>query len=674
MGKIISGITKNKIVFTGIWAVCINFIVECLSRRGLWVGVVHMVTAPYIFLLNTMIIAFTLSFVWLFAKRKFMFVFISFLWILAGVVDFILLSFRKTPFTANDFMLVSDALKIINNYINMAGIILLVAALIAAVLGIAYYWKKSEKTSDKIQYLKVIVGIVLVWLLLNGMIVLGMRFNMLSAHFGNITTAFEEFGFAYGFSNSIFDNGIDEPKNYDSETFLEIYELLPEPQTKAPVLDDEAEGVEENPYPNIIFLQLESFMNPYLIKDVEFSENPVPNFQKLYEEYPSGYLMVPSFGAGTANTEFEVLTGMNLDDFGTGEYPYKTVLKDQACETICYNLRPLGYVSHGLHNNDGSFYNRYRVFANLGFDTYTSIEYMEECEMNPVGWAKDTELTKYVMEILDSTKEQDFIYGISVQGHGDYPQSYEELEEITLESPMEYDIKVSNYFDENTAGFEYYLNQVKEMDDFVGELIAELSKRDEKTILVFYGDHLPGFSFTDELLESGDIYKSQYVIWSNFDYGFEDEDLESYQLSAHILKKLGAKNGIINRYHQNYKGTEQYLSRLTMLEYDILYGEQKVYDNKEDMYVPTQLKMGIYDITITQAYNYNERICVEGTNFNKYSYVVINGKEYETECINPHTLVVKDVRLENGDVIEVVQHGEDGLVLSTTSEFIYHFE
>ena len=671
MEKIISGITKSKIVFTGIWAVCINFIVECLSRRGLWEGVVHMVTTPYIFLLNTIIIAFTLSFVWLFARRKFMLILISFLWILAGVIDFILLCFRKTPFTANDFLLISDALKIMKNYINTLGIVLMIAGLLAAITGIVYYWKKSEKTTEKIQYIKVVSAIGFVWLLVNGMLWLGLTTNQLTTRFGNITTAFEEFGFAYCFSNSIFDNGIEEPKDYKKETFQEIHEVLPEPQTQ-PVTEALVE--EENPYPNIIFVQLESFMDPYLILDVEYSENPVPNFMKLYEEYPSGYLMVPSFGAGTANTEFEVITGMNLDDFGTGEYPYKTVLKNQACETICFNLHPLGYTSHGLHNNDGSFYNRYRVFANLGFDTFTSIEYMEEYETNPVGWAKDAGLTKYISEILDSTTTQDFIYGISVQGHGDYPQSYEELEGITLENPLKYDIKVSNFFDENTAGFEYYVSQVKEMDDFIGELIEELSKRDEKTILVLYGDHLPGFEFTDEMLRSGDIYKSQYVIWSNYDYGFEDVDLESYQLSSHILEQLGIKTGVINRYHQNYVGTENYLAHLTMLEYDILYGEKKVYDNKEDVYVPTEMKMGLCEIAVTKAYNYNERICVEGVNFNKHSYVVINGKEYETVCINPHTLVVRDVRLENGDVIEVVQHGEDGLVLSTTEEFIYQFE
>ena len=665
--KIINtGFTRNKIVFTGIWAVCINFLVECLNRHSLVKGVVHMVTTPYIFLLNVLIIAFTLSFAWLFYRRRFVFGLISFLWILAGIVNFIVLLFRKTPFTANDFTLINDALIIMRSYINPFGMILMFLCFAASILGIIYYWFKSPKITEKINYYKTIGSIGILWLLLYGMLWIGFTTGMLEPRFGNITTAFQEFGFAYGFSNSIFDNGIDKPKNYKEENFEEIQEVLPE-QTS------ETEEVEEKEYPNIIFLQLESFMNPALIQNAAYSENPVPNFARLYERYPSGYLKVPSFGAGTANTEFEVMTGMNLDDFGTGEYPYKTVLKNQACETICYNLRSAGYTAHAIHNNDGSFYNRYRVFANLGFDTFTSIEYMGECQSNPTGWAKDSELIKYIMMALDSTENQDFIYAISVQGHGDYPESYEEMAELTAENPMKYDIKVTDFFDENTAGFEYYLDQIKEMDDFLGELIRTLSLRKEETILVFYGDHLPGFAFTEENLKTQDLYQSQYVIWSSRDYGFEDCDMESYQLASHVLEKLGIENGIINRYHQKYRESEQYLEHLTLLEYDILYGDKKVYDNQE-LYASTNLKMGLRDISVIKAYNYNERICVEGTNFNKYSFVLINGKEYETECINPHTLVVPDVRLEDGDIITVVQHGEDGMILSTTSEFIYHFE
>ena len=77
-----------------------------------------------------------------------------------------------------------------------------------------------------------------------------------------------------------------------------------------------------------------------------------------------------------------------------------------------------------------------------------------------------------------------------------------------------------------TNGFEYYVNQTHEMDAFVAELIDALSKRDEKTILVIYGDHLPTFDITDDDLKNGDIYQTQYVIWNNYNLQIENKDVQ----------------------------------------------------------------------------------------------------------------------------------------------------
>ena len=59
-------------------------------------------------------------------------------------------------------------------------------------------------------------------------------------------------------------------------------------------------------------MQLETFIDPYELNFLSYSEDPIPNFHKLMENYTSGYLTVPVVGAGTANTEFEVLTGMGI--------------------------------------------------------------------------------------------------------------------------------------------------------------------------------------------------------------------------------------------------------------------------------------------------------------------------------------------------------------------------
>lgn len=112
-------------------------------------------------------------------------------------------------------------------------------------------------------------------------------------------------------------------------------------------------------------LQLESFFDPLQYRIMNFRD-PVPFFRYLKEKYPSGYLSVPSVGAGTANTEFECITAMNLDFFGPGEYPYKTVLQKTSCESVAFDLKELGYGAHAIHNNEGTFYDRHKVFSQLG--------------------------------------------------------------------------------------------------------------------------------------------------------------------------------------------------------------------------------------------------------------------------------------------------------------------
>ena len=80
------------------------------------------------------------------------------------------------------------------------------------------------------------------------------------------------------------------------------------------------------------------------------NQNPIPTFHNLEKNYTSGYLTVPVVGAGTANTEFEVLSGMSMQYFGTGEYPYKTILKKTDCEsTAAADIwLPCGYGTHAV--------------------------------------------------------------------------------------------------------------------------------------------------------------------------------------------------------------------------------------------------------------------------------------------------------------------------------------
>lgn len=637
-----------QIILTGI---IIELVVECLSRRSLS-GLLLPLTSPVLFAYNTFIICATLSVALLVRKKIFTYSLISVVWLAAGITNFVVQSARKTPFTAMDIYLIKDAIKVIPVYLNIFEMVLIVICIIFVIVGLIIWWFKAPVYRADFSYIRnaARLGIVMSLLVLftNAFV----SFGYLASHFGNLPAAYKQYGFAYCFSCSIINRGISKPDDYNSEYVADIKNNI---EAGDPLTEEED--------PNVIFLQLESFMDPNLIKGVKYSQNPVPYFEELLDNYSSGYLMVPCVGAGTANTEFEIQTGMNIDDFGPGEYPYRTVMQSTTCESTAYNLKKLNYSAHAIHNNDATFYDRNRVFENLGYDTFTSIEYMNVTEETPEGWAKDKILTSQILESLDSTDNQDYIFTISVQGHGDYPSA--------LPADFVPQITATGFFDEKSnIAFEYYINQIKEMDSFIKELTEALSQRDEKTILVMYGDHLPGFSFKEDNLTTGDLYKTQYVVWDNFGLSEEDIDLQAYQLSANVLESIGISEGIVTKFHQKQMGTTDYLKNLTVLEYDILYGKCEAYGGKNP-FEPTSIKMGTQVISIKDTYNYKDYICVEGYNFNDYSHVYINGKEYATEIINDHLLKVNNYSLKNLDVIYVEQKGFDKIELSRTKAFTY---
>ncbi|MBO5277903.1 MAG: LTA synthase family protein [Lachnospiraceae bacterium] len=650
-------ICVNPYVFCLLLGFMLNCGVELLSRKSVVSVVSYLTDRPVIFLYNSLAIALTVSFALLTRRRVFGFALLSIMWLVTGVANSILLVFRTTPFTAADLLVIESALAVLDSYMSAMQIALLGIGVILLLILIAVVFKKAPKRKEPISYRNVICYIGGLFLAVYFSTLAGMESGVLASRFGNIGAAYMEYGFPYCFGNSLFNTGITRPADYSEQIVDELIAAVEKPieHSSYPIVEKEQTEQEK---PNIIFLQLESFFDPSRIKGVEFSENPLPNFTRLKKDYTSGYLSVPSVGAGTVNTEFEIITGMNLDFFGPGEYPYKTVLKETTCESIAYNLREEGYKSHVIHNNDGTFYERNVVLPQLGFDSFTSLEYMMPDEFTYAGWAKDKVLIPEIRKSLRSTKEQDVIYAISVQGHGSYPTE-------EMENPA---VKVAGFRENNS--FEYYVNQLYEMDAFIGDLIQMLQEYPERVILVMYGDHLPGFELSEEELTNGDIYQTEYVIWDNCSLAKKDKNLESYQLSAYVMEQAGFHNGILTKYHQSFAGESNYLEGLELLQYDILYGDREVYDG-ENPYEPTQMVMGTEKITVNKV-SAEEKLCrVQGGNFTPYSHVAINGKFADTEYVNRYTLVIRE-KLEDGDIITVHQAGKDSVSLSQTKEYVYH--
>ena len=117
--------------------------IECLNNRGL-TGLLKIFTSPVIFLMNTLIIMTTLSIGLFFKRRIFVYVLMAVLWIILAFINFVVLYSRKTPFTAMDIYLISDAIKVIPLYINVFQMILIVVGIIAVISGLVMLFKRTK--------------------------------------------------------------------------------------------------------------------------------------------------------------------------------------------------------------------------------------------------------------------------------------------------------------------------------------------------------------------------------------------------------------------------------------------------------------------------------------------------------------------------------------------------
>jgi phosphoglycerol transferase MdoB-like AlkP superfamily enzyme len=618
----------------------LNLIIEILSRRSIAEGLGFFISQPWLFLYNAAIIMFTLAIVPAFRRRYFAQILISALWLVLGLVNFVLLSFRTTPLAATDFILLMSVDGILSKYLNLFEIILIVVAAVGLLIGMVIALYKTPKCKPK--YLTVLAGLLVATVCIAGLQPFLLKEQVLTSDFGNLAEAYNEYGFAYCFYRSIVDRGIDRPEDYSPEKIQQLLRAIGAGEDRTPEM-----------CPNIVMVQLESFFDVNYLKGVSFSENPVPVFSRLKESCPHGLLTVPSIGAGTANTEFEILTGMSLNFFGAGEYPYKTVLQKNTCESICYSLAELGYTSHAIHNHQGTFYERHVVFPNLGFDTFTSLEFMEDVDFNPQGWARDEVLTGEILKALASSVGSDFVYAISVQAHGKYPETVGDEPRQIVVSGLE--------GEGERAALEYYVNQLRETDAFIDALLAELDQWDEPVVLVLFGDHLPGLDIENEDLGNGDRYQTEYIIWSNYGLEVKDRDLCAYQLGAHVLKQLGIDAGLLAKLHQTMENHENYLEALEMLEYDLISGAQIAYGERGP-HPPTDMRMGITEIQITGILPMGDRLVISGAGYTEWSQVYINDRAVDTDFIDAVTLVISAEDAAPGDDIVVAQVGDDTIL------------
>ena len=662
--KRIAFLNKYSLVFHFLLACVLTFIVEVISRRDVLSAFSFVENHTWAYLYNAFIVFASLSLVYLFRCRAQLRLLISGLWIFLGTVNGLILSNRVTPFSYTDFKMLPDLFAMQNtNYFTAEEATIVVSVIAAFIIFLILFFLKGPKYQGNRH--NIAGSIAIAALLLIGIPVTtqaAQNSNIVASYFANIAQGYADYGFVYGFSTSVVGRGMSKPDDYTKETIDTIEAQVDASKEKTTVTAENE--------PNIICILLESFIDPYEVNFLQMSEDPIPTFHSLEQNFSTGYLTVPVVGAGTANTEFEVLTGMNMQYFGTGEYPYKTVLKSADCpsvESIASDLSSIGYGTHVVHNNTATFYSRNNAFSKMGFDTFTSKELMNITEYTPSGsWPTDKILVNETVKAMNATEGQsDFVYTITVGSHGDYPT------EKIIEDP---EIQVTGAAtEESNNQWEYYVNMIHNTDNFIADLIDAVNRRGEDTIIVMFGDHLPTMGLEDSDMKSGDIFKTKYATWNNFGLPKEDADLTAYQLLAHITDQVGIHEGTIFNYTQTQSDSSTYQNGLENLQYDLLYGDRYAY-NGEDPYPASDLVMDVEDVVIksVRRNSINHTLAVYGSNFTRNAKIFVNGEKVSTTYLTSGIITTSLDNVQDGDVITVAITGSQGIILREgTSEIVY---
>lgn len=647
---------KARVILLPLLALGLSLIVEGLNR-GSVVKLFRFVTQrPVYFLYNYLIILTSLTFSELFRRRKSVLYTVCVAWVALGIAEFMVAKERTQPFTSMDVLMLKDAITLTTIYYTWPQIILMYGSIFLATVLLIYIVTRLPRRRQ-VNYTLALSTFCGFLTLCFCSYALSVHFGAIPRYFDNLVDAYDQYGFAACFTATFGSMGVSKPSDYSTEVVTDIVEEIDEEQPHV-------FGSEDNlDHPNVIYLQLESLFDVNTVIGAEYSEDPTPNFNRLSRECPSGELYVPSIGGGTANTEFEMLSGLNIDFFGAGEYPYTTILHETTCETIAYNLRAQGYSATALHNHTGTFYGRNEVYSRLGFDHFVSLEYMPYVTYTEVGWAQDGIMADEIMKALKASDERDFIMAITVESHGKYDENYiyHSGDPEILQLPEQI----------NPNRFASYLHLIHETDAFLGKLIDRLEKFDEPTVCVIYGDHLPSLDLTADVLTTNNLYASRYIIWNNYGTEFEAPNVQAYRVSANLLKQLGIPGGLITKYHQAADPTDTdqtYLDNLEVLEYDVLYGDKSAYEG-ENPYPVIDMTMGCVPIEISSVSRRYGRVLVNGANFTECSVIELDGESYPTAFINSAQIVAIVPRTTEVHQVSVVQKTADGVEMSRTETY-----
>lgn len=469
-----------------------------------------------------------------------------------ALINNMVLAYRGKEFGPLDILSAKTALSVAPQYTFQMTRRLLVScfAFLAAFLSQFSLPRMPEWKGSKF-YLRLGASVATVIMLLT--VVFGST-DIPVRHWSNEGSQFN--GFLLNFYISIRESKLDDPEFYSvaaMDAYAEQYNA-----------DADTIPSGEN-MPNIIVIMNESFSDLRIFNGTLATNIPVtPFIDSLSENTIKGYALTSTYGGGTPNVEFEFLTGHSMAFLPQNSIPYQQYITERMY-SIPYLLKAYGYSTIATDPYKPTGWSRNVILPILGFDTFTSMnDYPREKFIRE--YISDQEMMEYVLDCLYTKGDKPlFLMGISMQNHGGYEYDGADFKNtITLEG-----------YSGHYPRAEQYLSLIHETDRTVDYLLTELEKYEKDTIVLFFGDHLPGVekellaelngSQLDTLEERRIQHTVPFFIWANYDIPSEFVECTSVNyLSLYLLENAGFE---LPAYHRAMKDIQEVIPAINAFGY-----------------------------------------------------------------------------------------------------------
>lgn len=323
--------------------------------------------------------------------------------------------------------------------------------------------------------------------------------------------------------------------------------------------------------PNVIMVMYEGLFDLTELP-ITYSVNPLKNLQALQGIHGKSTLLVPTYGGGTANTEFEVLTGLSMKFLPEGTVPYQHYIV-QPLPSLPNIFKEKGYATLAIHPYAQDFFNREVVYSYLGFDDYMSFEDWDAPHL--VGeLVSDQDVVQKIMASANTLKSPYFIFAITMQNH------------MPFTTPVDADLTVlDNGLSADTHDrLARYSAGAQDADNSILVLIEHFKHSPEPTIIIFFGDHLPAlkpvYDETAYFVKSDNPHAKYTVpalFWSNYKQIPPLQGMSTMYLGGYVLEQAGIAPPLqFKLLQQMRQGNEvpQLMNDYQLLQYDMLLGEQ----------------------------------------------------------------------------------------------------